>query len=129
MDNAHEDQELRDALREAGLLDPNRPQADARLTALQLLLDRGATMVDLHEHRNDLGLLAARLANLGIPTMTRRQLAGHVEMSLDLVDRLFLAAGLPDPGPTFCHPPTPTWSCSRLLLRAPRYMARRSRSS
>jgi len=99
MDADDEDQKLRDALTEAALLDPSSPQADARMTALQLLLDRGATMVDLREHRDDLGLLAARLANVGIPTMTLRQLASHVGMSLELVDRLFLAAGLPDSGP------------------------------
>jgi adenylate cyclase len=99
MDTADEDQELRDTLTEAALLDPNSPQVDPRMTALQLLLDRGATMVDLQEHRDDLGLLAARLANGGLPTMTRRQLAGRIGISLELVDRLFLAAGLPDPGP------------------------------
>lgn len=129
MDTGDEDQKLRDTLTEAGLLDPNSPQVAARMKSLQLLLDRGATMIDLQEHRDDLGLLAARLANVGIPTMTRRQLAGHVGMSLELVDRLFLAAGLPDPGPDVLSASDDDVVMVVTLLRAPRYMARRSRSS
>lgn len=87
------------ALVAAGLLDPGAPGAADRSTALRLLLDRGATIDDLVEYRDDLGVLAGRIVTSGPLTLTRRQLAERAGLSLDVVERLSLAVGIADPGP------------------------------
>jgi adenylate cyclase len=85
-------------LQAAGLYDPGAPDADDRLAALQVLLDLGASIEELVA-TPDFGFLAGRLVNGLRPTTTRRQLAERTGMSLDLIDRIYLAVGLPDPGP------------------------------
>jgi adenylate cyclase len=85
-------------LEAAGLYDPGAPDAEDRLAALQLVLDLGGTLDDLTS-TSDLGFLAGRLVNGLRPTLTRRQLAEQAGVSLELIDRIYLAVGLPDPGP------------------------------
>jgi class 3 adenylate cyclase len=82
-----------------GLVDLDAPWAGDRLHALDLLVDLGATMDELREHRHDPGLLASKLVNGARSTMSRRELAERVGLPLDLIERLSLAGGLPDPGP------------------------------
>jgi class 3 adenylate cyclase len=92
------DQDLGKALEEAGLIDPADPLAADRFEALNLLLGRGATIENLAEYRDEMGLLATRLALLGLPTLTLRQLADRTGAPVDLVERLWLAAGIPTVG-------------------------------
>src|SRR5215831_19393428 len=92
------DQTLGKALEEAGLIEVGDPNGDDRFEALRLLVDRGATIENLSEYRDEMGLLATRLALLGLPTLTLRQLADRTGAPVELVERLWLAAGIPDVG-------------------------------
>lgn len=85
-------------LEAAGLYDPEAPGAEDRLAALDLLLELGATIEDIAA-TPDIAYLASRLVNGLRPTLTRRQLAERAGMPLEQVDRIYLAGGLPDPGP------------------------------
>lgn len=85
-------------LEAAGLYDPATPGAGDRLAALQLLLDLGATVEEIAA-TPDPAFLASKLVNGLRPTLTRRQLAERAGLPLEEVDRVYLAAGLPDPGP------------------------------
>jgi hypothetical protein len=95
MDKSLDGEELRRSLEEADLLDAQDPGGEDRLRAYKLLLGRGATISDLREHKSDLGILAAQLAICGLSTLSRRRLAERVGVSLELVERLLLAAGFP----------------------------------
>src|SRR3954465_11584786 len=86
-------------LEDAGVVDPSAPWAADRMRAIELLIELGATIDDLKMHHDGFGLLASKLVNGGQPTMSRRELADRVGLTLDVVERLSLAAGLPDPGP------------------------------
>jgi hypothetical protein len=92
------DQALGKALEDAGLFEPDVPFAADRFEAFRLLLGRGATIESLVEYRDAMGLLATRLALLGLPTLTLRQLADRTGVTVELVQRLWLAAGIPDVG-------------------------------
>jgi class 3 adenylate cyclase len=86
-------------LEDAGVVDPSAPWAADRMRAIELLIELGATIEDLKRHHDGFGLLASKLVNGGQPTMSRRDLAHRVGLTLEVVERLSLAAGLPDPGP------------------------------
>jgi class 3 adenylate cyclase len=92
------DQVLGKALEDAGLIEPGDPVASDRFEAFRLLVSRGATIENLAEYRDEMGLLATRLALLGLPTLTLRQLAERTGAPVELVERLWLAAGIPDVG-------------------------------
>jgi class 3 adenylate cyclase len=92
------DETLGKALEEAGLIEPGDPNTGDRFEALRLLVDRGATIENLAEYRDEMGLLATRLALLGLPTLTLRQLADRTGAPVEMVERLWLAAGIPDVG-------------------------------
>jgi hypothetical protein len=84
----------------AGLYDPQADDAADRLTALQLLVDRGATMEDLRGSGGYFGLLVSRVALLPPgERLTRDQLAERAGVPVDVVERLWRAAGFADPGP------------------------------
>jgi adenylate cyclase len=88
------------ALEQAGLYDPAAPWAADRLEALELLLSHGATMEKLLSGTPDtLGRIAARtsLRPHG-EQWTRAELAAQAGLPLDLIDRIWRAAALPDPG-------------------------------
>jgi class 3 adenylate cyclase len=82
-----------------GLLDLQSPTAKERRKALDLLMARGASIDDLEANADDLGYLAALIVNGGPPTMTRRELSARCGVSLEIVNRVSLAVGMPDPGP------------------------------
>jgi class 3 adenylate cyclase len=86
------------ALEDAGLIEPDDPLAADRFEAFKLLVGRGATIESLVEYRDEIGLLATRLALLGLPTLTLRQLADRSGVTVELIQRLWLAAGIPDVG-------------------------------
>jgi class 3 adenylate cyclase len=92
------DDELRRALIEAQLLQSDGPSSEDRFEAFKLLVELGASVKDLQEYQAELGLLATRLSLLGLPTLTLRQLADRAGVSLKLVEQLWLAGGIPDPG-------------------------------
>lgn len=89
------------ALQRAGLYDPDVPWAADRLEALELLLEHGATMDELLSGSPDtLGRIAARLSlRPETDQWTRAELAEHAALPLDLIERIWRAAALPDPGP------------------------------
>jgi class 3 adenylate cyclase len=91
-------EEIRARLVAAGALDPMAADVSLRVQALEKLLDLGASPEELIEHSSDLGYVASRLVNGAQPTMTRRELAERCGLPPTLVDRLFLAAGIPDVG-------------------------------
>jgi adenylate cyclase len=95
MERQLDDRGLRLALEAEGLLDAEDPVGDRRFIAYKLLFDRGATIEDLRHYRSGLGVLAATLANGGFPTLTAQQVALRTGVTVELVDRLLLAAGLP----------------------------------
>jgi class 3 adenylate cyclase len=74
------------------------PSIEDRFEAFKLLVELGATVEDLQKYQAELGLLATRLSLLGLPTLTLRQLADRAGVSLKLVERLWLAGGIQDPG-------------------------------
>ena len=88
-----------DELVAAGVYDPAADDAPRRLQALTMLLEQGATVDDIVANTDDLGYLAGRIVNGGIPTMTQDELAARAGLPVELVQRLTRAAGLPDPGP------------------------------
>ena len=84
----------------AGLYDPGGPGASDRLDALRLLIEHGATIEDLEAAEGDYGMLAARLALLPPGRrLSRTELAAKAGVASELVERLWRAAGFPDPGP------------------------------
>jgi adenylate cyclase len=89
------------ALERGGLYDPATPWAADRLKALELLLEHGATVDDLvAAGSDDLGRVAAGLMlRPGGSRWTRAELAEHAGMPVELVERIWRAAALPDPGP------------------------------
>lgn len=93
------DRDVRDELIARGLLDPASDMTEQRYKALTLLLDRGASLDDLEQNAHDLGYLASLIMNGGPATMTRRELADRCGVTVEVLTKLSLAAGLPDPGP------------------------------
>jgi adenylate cyclase len=91
--------DVRDQLIARGLLDPASDLAAQRYKALKLLLDRGASLDDLEQNAHDLGYLASLIMNGGPATMSRRELADRCGVPVDVLTKLSLAIGLPDPGP------------------------------
>ena len=84
----------------AGFYDPEADDAADRLAALQLLVDRGATLDDLRGSGGDFGLLVSRLALLPPgERLARDQLAERAGVPVEVVERLWRAAGFADPGP------------------------------
>ncbi len=85
----------------AGLYDPDAPWAADRREALELLLERGATVTEIVDAgADDLGRIAARLSlQPRGGRYTRRELAERAELPLDLVERIWRAAALPEPDP------------------------------
>ena len=83
--------------RQAGLYDPDDPDADQRLALLRYLSDRGASieqMVDAHAHGN----LPAVASDLVVPKnelLPASEVAAQSGISLDRVLRVLLAAGIP----------------------------------
>src|SRR5207248_11724305 len=89
-----------DELVVAGLYDPRAPNAADRWAALQLLIERGATVADMQAAQGDFGILASQLALLPpAARLTRAQLLERAGVSPELVERLWRAAGFPDPDP------------------------------
>src|SRR5438034_10534900 len=84
----------------AGVYDPGAPDAADRLAAVQLLVERGATIDDLRDAAGDLGGLAARLVlRPGGQRLTQRELAARAGVPVELVERVWLTAGIPNLGP------------------------------
>jgi len=83
--------------RQAGLYDPDDPNADERLALLRYLSDRGASidqMVDAHAQGN----LPAVAGDLVVPkneVVRASEVAAQSGISLDRVLRVLLAAGIP----------------------------------
>jgi len=86
-----------DRWRQAGLYDPDDPNADERLALLRYLSDRGASidqMVDAHAQGN----LPAVAGDLVVPkneVVRASEVAAQSGISLDRVLRVLLAAGIP----------------------------------
>ncbi len=83
--------------REAGLYDPDDPDADQRLALLRYLSDRGASieqMVDAHAHGN-LPAVASDLVVRKNELVPASEVAAQSGISLDRVLRVLLAAGIP----------------------------------
>jgi adenylate cyclase len=85
-------------LEAAGVYEPSGPHAADRLTALQLLVEHGATIDDLREAGPDLGSLAARLAlRRDTPTMTVQEVAERLGVDAQTVGRIWRAVGFVNP--------------------------------
>lgn len=83
--------------RQAGLYDPDEPNADDRLALLRYLTDRGASidqMVDAHAQGN-LPAVASDLVVRKDELVTVSEVAARSGVSLDRVLRVLLAAGIP----------------------------------
>ncbi len=83
----------------AGLYDPNAPDAQDRRELLEYLTSVGCTVDELVESSDRLMRLASRRVLFGTePRMTVAELAERSGCAVELVRRVRLAAGLPDPG-------------------------------
>jgi adenylate cyclase len=86
-----------DRWREAGLYDPDDPNADERLALLRYLSDRGATldqMVEAHAQGN-LPAVASDLVVRRNELVPASEVAAQSGISLDRLLRVLLAAGIP----------------------------------
>lgn len=86
------------AFEEAGLYDPAAPGAAERLELLEYLTSRGATLEQMVEadRIEALPVLASQLLELGrTPTESIERLAARCGTTVERIQRLLLAAGLP----------------------------------
>ena len=73
---------------------------DERKALIDFLMGLGASDEDLREHADALPALASILAlRLGRPTLTLADMAVRTGVPVEVVTRLWRAAGFPDPGP------------------------------
>ena len=82
----------------AGLYDPDAPEADDRLSLLEYLTDRGATLDQMVEaHRaGSLPAVAGELASESdLPQVTVKEIAERSGIEVPRVSRALLAAGIP----------------------------------
>jgi adenylate cyclase len=86
---------------EAGLLDPDSPDADDRRALLSWLDERGVTIEEMQVAARTGSLPAAATDRWLHPpgTMTREDVAERTGLAPEQVDRTWLAAGFPPPGP------------------------------
>ena len=91
---------------DAGLYDPDAPDADERLELLKYLTEKGATFDDLVRSEEARSINAAASDRLLAPakTLTRSEAATRVGLTTEQIDRAWLSVGLPavpDSGPAF----------------------------
>lgn len=87
---------------DAGLYDPDAPDAEERLALLRLNEEHGVTIQEMVESRDDgrLTLLAGRRVNLGGSTpLSLRDIATRTEEPIDTLARIWRAAGFAEPDP------------------------------
>ncbi len=85
---------------EAGLYDPDAPDANERLALLQLNVAHGVPIEDMIESRDQgrLALLAGRRVNLGGPTpLSLRDIATRTGEPIETLGRIWRAAGFAEP--------------------------------
>jgi adenylate cyclase len=89
-----------DELAAAGLYDADDPGAAERLELLEYLLSLGATVEEMVDAKSDLPLVAATLALRGAgERITQAEAAERAGVPLELCERIWRAAGFPNPGP------------------------------
>jgi adenylate cyclase len=87
---------------EAGLYDPDAPDADERLALLHLNAEHGVPLEDMIESRDQgrLALLAGRRVNLGGPTpLSLRDIAARTGEPIETLGRIWRAGGFAEPDP------------------------------
>lgn len=90
----------RDELIRRGIVDPDAPDAEAKVALSEALLARGATVDQLQQHATNLGAISADLNLRGTgPRLTFEQAAERHRFDLDTARRAWRALGFPDPPP------------------------------
>lgn len=87
---------------DAGLYDPDAPDAEDRLALLRVNADHGVSIEEMSEAREDgqLSLLAGRRVNLGGDTpLSLRDIATRTGESIELLARIWRAGGFAVPDP------------------------------
>lgn len=88
---------------DAGLYEPDAPDAEERLAVLRLNIDHGVTLDEMIEAGNDgrLALLAGRRVNLGRePRLSLNEVSRRAGEPPSLLARIWKAAGFAEPDPS-----------------------------
>jgi class 3 adenylate cyclase len=87
-------------LQAAGLYDPADPLAAERLALIDYLVGLGATVDEMVEARDELPAIASRRALRGPGArLTGAEVAARAGVTEEACERIWRAAGFPDPGP------------------------------